>query len=364
MTLISVCIPAYNRAGVLTGLLDSVLNQEFDDFDIVIAEDHSPERPAIRSKVAEYQQCYDSKIQYYENSQTLGYDGNLRRLVELATGKYVLFMGNDDLLAPDALAAVAAVVHERQDVGVILRSYSSFVSDPKQPVQVFRYFGEDRVFPPGADTVVTFFRRCVFISGMVLKRSSAAALATAKFDGTLLYQQYLVGNILAHESGIYLSRILSYHRLGGIPDFGASVAEEGLFVPNQQTPESSVHFVRGMLSIANSLDEALSAKVGHRILRDIGNYAYPVLSIQVDRPPGTFLCYVWELMKLGLWRVPLFHVYSVGLLVFGRKTCDNLISWVKNRLGRAPLIGHVYTGQSREEMKALGHARKKRDDQT
>jgi len=348
MPLISICIPAYNRAGVLPALLDSILNQDFDDFDIVIAEDSSPERPAIAAKVTEYQQRFGAKVQYHENPQTLGYDGNLRRLVDFATGDYVLFMGNDDLLAPGALRAVAAAVRERQDVGVVLRSYSSFVSDPEQPVQVFRYFGEDRVFPPGPDTVVTFFRRCVFISGMVFKRSSAAAYATERFDGTLLYQQHLAGHILAQESGVYLNRILSYHRLGGVPDFGASAAEKGLFVPKQQTPASSVHFMRGMLEIAYSLDAAGGSKVGRRILRDIGNYAYPILSIQAGRSFGAFLSYLWQLMKLGFWRVPLFHVYALGLLVLGRKNCDGLIARIKKSLGRAPILGGVYTGQSRD----------------
>jgi hypothetical protein len=265
----------------------------------------------------------------------------------LATGDYVMFMGNDDLLAPGALRAAAAAVRERQDVGVVLRSYSSFVSDPEQPVQVFRYFSEDRVFPPGADTVVTFFRRCVFISGMVFKRSSAVACATARFDGTLLYQQHLAGHILAQESGVYLNRILSYHRLGGVPDFGASAAEKGLFVPKQQTPESSVHFMRGMLAIANSLDESGGAKVGHRIMRDIGNYAYPILAIQAGRSFGTFLSYLWQLMKLGFWRVPLFHVFAMGLLVLGRRNCDALIGVIKKKLGRAPIVGSVYAGNER-----------------
>jgi len=348
MPLISICIPAYNRVALLPELLDSIFNQDFDDFDIVIAEDFSPERQAIASKVAEYQQRFGNKLKYFENSQTLGYDGNLRRLFELATGDYVLFMGNDDLLAPGALQAIANALQERQDVGVILRSYSSFLSDPEQPVQVFRYFGEDRVFPPGADTVVTFFRRCVFISGMVFKRSSALVCATAKFDGTLLYQQHLAGHILKQESGVYLNRILSYHRLGGIPDFGESAAEKGLFVPKQQTPESSVHFMRGMLTIADSLDESGDAPVSRRILRDIGNYAYPILSIQAARRIDIFLAYLWQLMKLGFWRVPLFHFYAVALLVLGQNKCDWLIARIKKSLGRAPLLGSVYAGESRE----------------
>jgi glycosyltransferase involved in cell wall biosynthesis len=347
MPLISVCIPAYNRAEFLPALLDSILCQDFDDFDIVIAEDFSPEREAIALKATEYYQRFGAKVSYHENEQTLGYDGNLRRLVEIATGDYLLFMGNDDLLAPGALRAVATAVREIHNVGVILRSYSSFVSDPLKSVQVFRYFGEDRIFPPGPDTVVTFFRRCVFISGMVFKRSSAAACSTDRFDGTLLYQQHLVGQILAQESGVYLNGVLSYHRLGGVPDFGASAAEKGLFVPKQQTPKSSIHFMRGMLAIANSLDEMFKTKVSHRILKDIGNYAYPILSIQAGRSFRVFLSYLFQLIKLGFWRVPLFHIYALGLIVLGPKNCDVLIAQIKNFLGRAPLFGSIYKGKSR-----------------
>ena len=347
MPLISVCIPAYNRAALLPALLDSILNQDFDDFDIVIAEDRSPERLAIAVNVAGYQQRFGDKIKYHENSHTLGYDGNLRRLVEFATGDYVLFMGNDDLLAPGALSAVATALGELRGVGVVLRSYSSFLSDPEQPEEVFRYFSEDRVFPAGPDTVVTFFRRCVFISGMVFKRSSAAACATTRFDGTLLYQQHLAGQILARESGVYLNRILSFHRLGGIPDFGASAAEKNFFVPKSQTPDSSIHFMRGMLAIANSLDDMDGSKVGQRILRDIGNYSYPILSIHANQSFWAFSKYLWRLMELGFWKVPIFHLYAIGLLILGQGNFDRLIALIKGTLGRAPIIGNVYSGSAR-----------------
>lgn len=347
MPLISVCIPAYNRAALLSALLDSILGQDYDDFDVIIAEDSSPERSEISIRAIEYEKRFGGKIQYFENETTLGYDGNLRRLLELASGEYVLFMGNDDLLAPGALNAVAHAVKERRDLGVVLRSYSSFNDNPDKPVQIFRYFAEDRFFPPGPDAVVTVFRRCVFISGMVFKRNSALAYGTEKFDGTLLYQQHLAGRILAKEPGLYLNRIICYHRLGGVPDFGSSVAEKARFVPKQQTPESSVHFMQGMLAIASSFDGPIGSDVSRRILRDIGNYSYPILSIQADRSFGVFASYIWHLSMLGFWRVPLFHVYAFGLLVFGRKGCDRLISYIKKTMGRAPMLGGVYAGKSR-----------------
>ena len=343
--LISVCIPAYNRAALLPALLDSIVSQVDADYEIVICEDASPEREQIRKVAEQYAAVFPGRVSYHENVANLGYDGNLRRLIELARGEYVLFMGNDDLLAEGALAAVSTAVRAHPNVGVVLRSYDSFDEDPARPVQVFRYFDSEGFFPAGAQTIVTFFRRCVFISGMVVRRESAQRHATDRFDGTLLYQQHLVGQILANENGVYLPQILSHHRLGGTPDFGNSAVEKGRFVPREQTPESSVHFMRGMLQIAADLERTLGLPVYRPILRDIGNYAYPILSIQAGRARRVLGRYALDLAALGLWRVPLFHVYVVGLLLLGRRNCDSLIAAIKQRLGRAPVIGKVYSGQ-------------------
>ena len=342
---ISVCIPAYNRSDLLPELLDSIFFQDFRDFEVVIAEDKSPEREAIATVISGYVKRYPHQLVYSENKENLGYDGNLRRLIELAHGDYVLFMGNDDLMASGALSVVSDVIRMYPQVGVVLRSYASFKISPDDLVQTFRYFNNDAFFPAGRATITTFFRRSVFISGMVLRRQSALALSTDQFDGTLLYQQYLVGKILARENGVYVTKILSYQRLDGIPDFGNSIAEKELFVPHEQTVESSVHFMRGMLTIAKAVEQATGLLVYKPILYDIGNYAYPILSIQAQRSRSVFFVYFYALAKLGLWRIPLFHVYALGLLVFGRSSCDWLIGMVKRFLGRAPKIGRIYSGR-------------------
>lgn len=341
----SVCIPAYNRAALLPELLDSIFSQDYGTFEVVIVEDCSPERTEIAAVARSYAAKYPGRLSYHENVENLGYDGNLRRLVEVATGDYVVFMGNDDLMARGALSAMANAVRRYPQVGVILRSYASFKTSPDDPVQTFRYFDSDAFFPAGAATITTFFRRCVFISGMVVRREIALAFSTDRFDGTLLYQQHLVGEILARENGIYLAKVVSFHRLGGTPDFGNSLVERGLFVPHEQTPESSIHFMRGMLSIAASLEKSTALPVYQPILHDIGNYAYPILSIQAQRPRGVFFSYVRALGRLGFWRVPLFYAYALGLFVFGRNACDRVIAMIKRRLGRAPKIGRVYSGQ-------------------
>ena len=93
-----ICIPAYNRARYLPALLDSIVAQDFRDFEIVICEDKSPERDQIAAIVREYQSRYPAMLRYFENEENLGYDGNVRKLVQKAPGEFCFFMGNDDIM--------------------------------------------------------------------------------------------------------------------------------------------------------------------------------------------------------------------------------------------------------------------------
>ncbi len=344
-TLLTVCIPAYNRAGLLDPLLESILSQDYDDFDVLICEDGSPERAAIANVVQRFQQTHPGRILYEENDANLGYDGNIRRLVERADGQYCVFMGNDDLLCAGALASIAASIQRQPDCGVVVRSYASFEGSPDQFKQVFRYFPKEHVLPAGAQAVFTAYRRSVVISGMVIHRDAAIAVATNRFDGTLLYQLYLVGMVLAQRSVVFVPQILALRRDGTPPDFGNSASERGKFVPHDQTPESSIHFMQGMLAIARHVGTATQLDVFSTIRADIGNYAYPILSIQAKRPLPVFVKYALDLARLGLWRSPLFHLYFITLLLIGPNRADRIISTIKRRLGHTPQFGAAREGR-------------------
>jgi abequosyltransferase len=344
--MISVCIPAYNRPEVLSPLLDSILSQDYANFEIVICEDKSPKREQIRDVVSMYRQKWPQKIQYYENESNLGYDGNIRNLIEKAGGDYCFFMGNDDLMYPGALATVASAIARHDNVGVVLRTYASFDESPEKINQVFRYFQDELFFPAGPDTITTFFRRSVVISGVVISRKEALKYSTDRFDGTLLYQLYLVANILVTTNGVNVPQILALYRNGGTPDFGNSEKERNRFTPKMQTPESSLHFMKGMLEIAKWTEESRKIKIYKRIINDIGNYCYPILSIQAKQPLMVFLRYAFGFAAMGFWRNKFFYLYLISLLALGSDRVDRLIQYIKRRIGHTPTIGDVYRGGS------------------
>lgn len=342
---ISICIPAYNRAEVLPDLLDSIFAQDFDNFEIVICEDCSPQRAQIAEVASRYNIARPGVLRYFENTKNLGYDGNLRNLVEKSQGEYCLFMGNDDLMCAGALSAVADAVEAHPDVGVVLRSYAAFDETPENINQEFRYFDAEAFFPAGAETIATIYRRSVVISGMVVHRDSALNYATDRFDGSLLYQLYLVASILCDKNAVFLPKILALYRNGGIPDFGNSEKECGKFVPTAQTPESSLHFMQGMLDIARYVEQTRQVKIYRAILRDIGNYSYPILAIQSGKSLGVFARYCWGLAQLGFWKNKMFYLYFIALLLLGSRRVEWFLRRIKKWLGHTPVIGNVYRGK-------------------
>ena len=57
-------------------------------------------------------------LRYFENEENLGYDGNVRTLVQKASGEFCFFMGNDDIMCPGALENAASVIRRYPNVGL------------------------------------------------------------------------------------------------------------------------------------------------------------------------------------------------------------------------------------------------------
>ena len=176
---------------------------------------------------------------------------------------------------------------------------------------------------------------------MVIHRKEALKYSTEQFDGTLLYQLYLVANILTTMNGVFVPQILALYRNGGTPDFGNSENEKGKFIPNIQTPESSLHFMEGMLEIARRTEETRNIKIYKRIITDIGNYSYPILSIQSKQPIRVFVRYAYRLAAMGFWKNKLFYLYLLSILVLGSTRVDRIIQYIKRRVGHTPIIGNM-----------------------
>jgi len=119
---ISVVIPLYNKADVIVRTLDSVRNQTFRDFEVVIVDDGSTDGSAIL--VEEYSDKYRSELIIRLIRKVNGGVSSARNEgIRQARGKFVAFLDADDVWLPDHLSAVVSIVGRHSDAKAIASGY-------------------------------------------------------------------------------------------------------------------------------------------------------------------------------------------------------------------------------------------------
>lgn len=335
---ISICIPSYNRPDELARLLRTV-DCDPSAAEIVICEDAAPLRTRVRETVRTFADRFPYTVVYRENEKNLGYDGNLRRLIETASGEYVLFMGDDDKFMPGALDKFIAFLASNPDAAYVLRSYCAEHADGT--LEPFKYCKTSTTFRPSLETCAFLFKRTVSIAGVTFKRSSVLALATEKFDGTLLYQLHLVLEVAYKEPSVYceipVAVATQTFRLDK-PQFGAA-AKELRFQPGRVTQDNSIRFMQGFFEVAGAFDARHSVNVSRLIAVDLSKYSYPILSIQRKNGLRNFLKYSLRLAReTPVSRTWHYYFYTIALACLGEAVCDKAIIWIKQRVGHTPSL--------------------------
>jgi glycosyltransferase involved in cell wall biosynthesis len=104
---VSICIPTYRGDAHLGKAIESVLAQDYEDYELIIIDDNSPDQTAC--VVASYQ---DHRIRYTKNTTNLGPEGNWNRCLEEAKGQYFKLLPQDDVLEPSCLRQQVAVLEK------------------------------------------------------------------------------------------------------------------------------------------------------------------------------------------------------------------------------------------------------------
>jgi len=104
---VSIGLPVYNGEPFLAAALDSLLAQEFTDFEVIVCDNASTDRtPEICRAYAER----DPRIHYHRNPENIGAAGNYNKVFGLARGAYFKWMAHDDLLEPEYLRRCVEVL--------------------------------------------------------------------------------------------------------------------------------------------------------------------------------------------------------------------------------------------------------------
>lgn len=115
----SVCIANYNGTKVLRDCIESVLAQEGDvPLEIIIHDDASTDGSCAWIKT-EYPSDRFPQIILMESAENVGFCVSNNRMVDQASGEYVLLLNNDAALAPDAISTLLSAAKAQSCQGIL-----------------------------------------------------------------------------------------------------------------------------------------------------------------------------------------------------------------------------------------------------
>lgn len=114
MPLVTIGIPAYNAEKFIASAIKSVINQSFQDWELIITDDGSTDRTL--DIIHSFQ---DPRIKLFSDGINRGISFRLNQEIDLARGKYFMRMDADDLMLPDRIERQVNYLDTHPDVDMI-----------------------------------------------------------------------------------------------------------------------------------------------------------------------------------------------------------------------------------------------------
>jgi len=142
LPLVSFLIPVYNREKLISYTIESVLNQTYENIEIIVVDNKSTDKTFEILK--EYGKR-DKRIKVFQNEGNIGPVRNWRRCLDYATGEYVKILWSDDLIAPTFIEKTLPYLVDCEDVGFVFTGTEIFSDDTGQTGKAY-FIGDTGVY--------------------------------------------------------------------------------------------------------------------------------------------------------------------------------------------------------------------------
>jgi len=202
--LFSVLIASYNNGCYLQEAIDSVLEQSYTNWEIVIVDDKSTDNSfEIYDKYKD-----DNRFRIYYNEKNRGCGCTKRRCAELAKGELCGFLDPDDALMPTAIEVMVNAHAEHHECSLIYSTCYRYSGDRNEDMPIWDFIGE---IPKDSDFLI-YGKKLVshFVSfkrAAYLKTDGIDATLKAAVDRDLYYRLEEQGPLLHLPIPLYFYRI-------------------------------------------------------------------------------------------------------------------------------------------------------------
>jgi glycosyltransferase involved in cell wall biosynthesis len=111
---VSVIIPTYNRTRLLYSAIKSVLNQTFEDFEVIVVDDASAD--STRQVVGKFK---DRRIRYIRHKENKGGSAARNTGIKGSKGKFIAFLDDDDMWMPSKLEKQVDLISKNLEIGAV-----------------------------------------------------------------------------------------------------------------------------------------------------------------------------------------------------------------------------------------------------
>jgi glycosyltransferase involved in cell wall biosynthesis len=206
---VSVLIPTYRYAGYLREAIDSVLTQDFTDFELLASDDCSGDGSAA---ILQEYAVRDARVRVHIQPANVGMVQNWNWCLREARGELVKFIFGDDSLArPDALGKMVAMLDAHPDSALAV-SARNVIDEESRIVAVWSHLGDPGVHASG-DTMF----RCLAEGNMIgeptavmFRRSTAARGFSEAYAQMVDLEMWL--HLLGHGPLVYTTEPLCAFR--------------------------------------------------------------------------------------------------------------------------------------------------------
>ena len=299
--LLSIAIPTFNRSEWLRLCLSRLLPQLegfYREVEVTIYDNASPDNTC---DVAKSFLVENLPLTYIRNSENIGSDKNIAQCFNRSIGKYVLILGDDDVVLDKSLEKIINVLkNEQYDHGAIyMRAYGYDQNFENE--KPFQFFHQSKVYLDADEFMCKCSSGMAFISSLIINKSKIAATDANQFIGTALVQTYLFYEAVRSAKTNYF------------------IDEYLIAAKRIEQRDYDVTKVFG-----TALNEALDHFVAHglsnvtvkRINRKLIWYFFPIFLMQLrsDNTPNDAAELSYKELKLRYSKDPFFWICSAPIL--------------------------------------------------
>ena len=126
MPKISVIIPVYNGEKYIKKAINSILNQTYTDFELLLIDDCSTDKT-----MSVVEEIKDPRIKIIHNKKNMGIADSRNIGLKNATGEYIALMDDDDITVPERFEKQVCFLDKHKDIDVVGGRYGVIDKDDK-----------------------------------------------------------------------------------------------------------------------------------------------------------------------------------------------------------------------------------------